>query len=299
MVKSCFAFLLAFLFVSCGNDAVVSPKGDGIGPSILVDSMYSGDEKILDSGTTSLDSVKLFLTVKDPSGIEYVSAKVGSLGEVPASRTGSDSVWSVVVYLVPGPNVITVKAEDNQDNESFTTSKVVFSTNYLPIDNNSKWTFIRNGVDTFKIECDSSYKLGQAPFNFFRVKFRNPKFYAQGADDRLVLDTVYFAQSITDSVIKVGEDDYLAQSGDTLFRKSYTSLNTTNSFRFIGDTSFTISGIQKRYRNCIKVSTSNQSKQIVGITDYYMVPGKGFVAIQVQPGFIYTVIPNLTQHPLK
>jgi hypothetical protein len=299
MIKLGFVLSLAFLFVACGNDDVVSPKGDSLGPSITVDSLYSAGEKLLDSGITNVDSVELYLSVKDPSGIEYVAAKVGSLAEVPATRTGSDSVWRVVVYLAPGLNVITVKAEDNEDNETYTTKRVVFSTNYLPIDNNSKWVFVRNSSDTFRIECDTSYKLGQAPFNFFRIKFRNPKFYVQGSDDRLMLDTVYFAQSLTDSVIKVGETDYLAQSGDTLFRKDYTSLNTTATFRFIGDTSFTISGVLKNYRNCIKVSTPEISKQIVGITDYYLVPGKGFVAIQVQPGFVYSVIPNLTQHPTK
>ena len=299
MIKLGFVFFLAFLFVACGNDDVVSPKGDSFGPSITVDSLYSAGTKLLDSGITNVDSVELYLSVKDPSGIEYVAAKVGSLAEIPATRTGSDSVWRVVVYLAPGLNIISVKAEDHEDNETSPTKRIVFSTNYLPIDNGSHWVFVRNGSDTFRIECDMSYKVGQAPFNFFRVKFKNPKFYVSGADDRIMLDTVYFAQSITDSVIKVGETDYLAQSGDTLFRKDYLLLNTTSSFRFIGDTSFTISGVQKRYRNCIKVSIPDTAKQIVGITDYFMVPGKGFVAIQVQPGFIYTVIPNLTQHPTK
>ncbi|MBL8027091.1 MAG: hypothetical protein JNL74_11805, partial [Fibrobacteres bacterium] len=220
-----------------------------------------------------------------------------SLPDAPATRIGADSLWKVLVYLAPGLNTITLKAEDTKDNDSYITHRIYFKANYLPINNTSKWVFVRNSEDTFRIACDSSYRVLDLPFNFFRVKFKNPRYRLTADTDIELKDTVFFAQTLQDSVFKVGQSNYLAQFGDTLFRKDYPTLNSTPAFRFIGDTSFTGSGVVKKYRNCVQVSVTDTSKQIAGVSNYYLVPGKGFVAVKVQSLLTYTVVANLSTHP--
>ncbi|MBL8027252.1 MAG: hypothetical protein JNL74_12610, partial [Fibrobacteres bacterium] len=76
MVKFLLSLATVLFIFSCSENKVTGAGSDGVGPSIMVDSSVSGFVKLGDSGSTFLDSVVLYLKIKDADGIEYASASV-------------------------------------------------------------------------------------------------------------------------------------------------------------------------------------------------------------------------------
>lgn len=262
------ALLLAFLFAACGDNAVNNDAPETTPPAIAFDAGTLSR----DGDSTVTDTLLLTGTATDESGINKVSATIaGGIKEFQAVLLPGG--WSVPVDFLPGLNRITVKAEDENGNTASVTLSVYYKTNYLPMDNASSWIFKRGG-DTLLIACDSA---NGTPIKYFRLKFRN--------QDDAASDTLLMALDTVKGTMGFGNTDYEALTAQALFLRQFPKRDTTlshASVKFLGDMAIadaSVPPVSVKYRNVVKVTVSDTTKQIVFIRDFYLAPYKGFVGV--------------------
>lgn len=260
--------LLALLFAACGDNAVKNDEPETTPPTVAFDAAT------LDKGgdTLVVDTLTLKGTASDASGIDEVSVQIQG-GDTTYRIVPAGSEWSVRAGLLPGVNRITVTAKDEVNNTATATLTVYYRTNYLPIDNTSSWIFKRGG-DTLRIICDSA---NGTPIKYFRLKFVN--------QDDLVADTLLMALDTVKGTMGLGHSDYQALTAPALFLREFPKHDTTlshASVKFLGDMAIadaSVPPVSVLYRNVVKVTVTDTTKQIVYIRDYYLAPYKGFVGI--------------------
>ncbi|OGS34197.1 MAG: hypothetical protein A2293_14100 [Elusimicrobia bacterium RIFOXYB2_FULL_49_7] len=257
------------LFYACSKKSGTTDPSDTTGPSLTV-AAYDD--------TVFADTMTLSGTVNDQSGVDKVTATVSGIPAIAVPLAGA---WTLSLHLTSGVNSFSVIAEDELGNTSSRTVHLYYKTNYLPLDSNSYWKFVR-GNDTLSIEVDSAWTLNGFRFSFYRIIFRNQDEGTPNDYKSMILgydslrhrfhmgtllqditsgtDSLYFYPEYTPTGVFAGKGGVTFSN-----RQAFLSINGTDSLVV---------------KNCVRLSFSGAANQPVLISDFYLAPYKGFVHIK-------------------
>jgi len=243
---------------------------DTKGPSLSIDAVADD--------TVTVDTMTITGTASDTSGVARIEI---TLPDTTAFiSAGSGGRWSYLAYLTAGENSISVKAVDEEDNNTTKNTTVYYKAEYFKLDTGMAFRFIGPNVnDSVTITVLAGLVMDNNPY--YTVKFVNTDW---GLQDSLVLLDL-------DGVFKIGSSYSTALvSPDTLFFAEYTAAVSPYdgaTVRFVGDTVLNSTA----YRNCVKVTFSDPANQLVLIKDYYLVPDEGIVSLRTSDTKPYSRLP--------